>query len=95
MPWFQRKRAVAEQEQHKLWKQARMKTDIQKLISKMSELEIVDSFNAIERQLLGEMQVNYPPWMASYLLPGCAFIFCKLQVYHVLSANTIKCLLLH
>ncbi|XP_059640577.1 uncharacterized protein LOC132282804 [Cornus florida] len=56
VPWFQRRRAVAEQEQHRLWRQARMKTDIQQFISKMSELEIVDSFNAIERHLLGEIQ---------------------------------------
>uniref|UniRef100_A0A2N9HK04 UDENN domain-containing protein n=1 Tax=Fagus sylvatica TaxID=28930 RepID=A0A2N9HK04_FAGSY len=56
MPWFQRRRAVAEQEQHKLWKQARMNADIQQFISKMSELEIVDSFNAIERHFLGEIQ---------------------------------------
>ncbi|KAG2667331.1 hypothetical protein I3760_15G109000 [Carya illinoinensis] len=58
MPWFQRRRAVAEQEQHKLWRQARMKTDIQQFISKMSELEIVDSFNAIERHLLEELQLQ-------------------------------------
>ncbi|XP_058227185.1 uncharacterized protein LOC131335722 isoform X1 [Rhododendron vialii] len=55
-PWFQRRRAVAEQEQQRLWRQARMKTDILQFISKMSELEIVDSFNAIERYLLAEMQ---------------------------------------
>jgi hypothetical protein len=55
-PWFKRKRAVAEQEQHRLWRQARMKADIQQFISQMSELEIVDSFNAIERHLLGELQ---------------------------------------
>lgn len=57
MPWFQRKRAVAEQEQHRLWRQARMNADIQQFISKMSELEIVDSFNAIERHIIGELQV--------------------------------------
>ena len=57
MPWFQRRRAVAEQEQQRLWRQARMNTNIQNFISKMSELEIVDSFNAIERHLLGETQV--------------------------------------
>ena len=34
-----------------------MNTDIQHFISKMSELEIVDSFNAIERHLLGEIKV--------------------------------------
>ncbi|XP_010910316.1 uncharacterized protein [Elaeis guineensis] len=57
MPWFQRKRAAVEQEQQRLWRQARLNTDIHKLISKMSEVEIVDSFNAIERHLLGEIQL--------------------------------------
>ncbi|XP_068663580.1 uncharacterized protein [Aristolochia californica] len=56
MPWFERRRAIAEQEQQSLWKQVRMRTDIQMFISKMSELEIVDSFNAIEQHLLGEIQ---------------------------------------
>lgn len=55
-PWFQRKRAVAEQEQHRLWRQARIKADIQQFITKMSELGAVDSFHAIERHLLGEEQ---------------------------------------
>ncbi|WCJ22000.1 Protein DENND6A [Euphorbia peplus] len=58
MPWFQRRRTVAEQEQHRLWRQARMKTDIQLFLSKMSELEVVDSFNAIERHLNGEIQLQ-------------------------------------
>ena len=58
MPWFQRRRTGVEQEQHRLWRQARMKADIQLLISKMSELEIVDSFNSIERHLQGEILVN-------------------------------------
>lgn len=61
MPWFKRRRAVAEQEQDRLWRQARMKTDIQQLISKFSELEIVDSFNVIERLLLREVQVIFSP----------------------------------
>ncbi|XP_071903476.1 uncharacterized protein [Coffea arabica] len=56
LPWFRRKRAVAEQEQLRLWRQVRMKTDIKKFISQLSEVEIVDSFNAIERHLLGELQ---------------------------------------
>ncbi|KAG5234010.1 protein DENND6A [Salix suchowensis] len=55
LPWFQRRRTVVEQEQHRLWRQARMKADIQLLITKMSELEIVDSFNSIERHLQGEI----------------------------------------
>ncbi|XP_065860691.1 uncharacterized protein [Euphorbia lathyris] len=58
MPWFQRRRTVAEQEQHRLWRQARMKTDVQLFLSKMSELEVVDSFNAIERHLNGEIQLQ-------------------------------------
>ncbi|KAJ7956589.1 Protein DENND6A [Quillaja saponaria] len=58
IPWFHRRRGVAEQEQDKLWRQARMKTDIQLLITKMSELEIVDSFNAIERHLHREIQLQ-------------------------------------
>ncbi|KAL9314344.1 hypothetical protein ACSQ67_019796 [Phaseolus vulgaris] len=62
MPWFKRRRAVAEQEQGRLWRQARMKTDIQQLISRLSELEIVDSFNVIERLLLREIQVMCFPW---------------------------------
>lgn len=56
MPWFTRRHAVAEQEQRRLWKQARLKTDVQQFLSKMSELEVVDSFNAIERHLLEELQ---------------------------------------
>ncbi|XP_045790149.1 protein DENND6A isoform X2 [Trifolium pratense] len=59
MPWFQRRRAVSVQEQERLWRQARIKTDIHQLISKFSEVEIVDSFNVIERLLLKEMQVLY------------------------------------
>lgn len=33
-----------------------MRADIRHLISSMSELEIVDTFNAIERHLIGELQ---------------------------------------
>ncbi|XP_071731523.1 uncharacterized protein [Rutidosis leptorrhynchoides] len=55
-PWFHRRRAVAEQEQHRLWRQARMNANIQVFINKLSELEIVETFNAIERHLLAEMQ---------------------------------------
>lgn len=35
-----------------------MSTDIQLLLLKMSELEIVDSFNAVERHLIREIQVT-------------------------------------
>jgi hypothetical protein len=56
MPWFRQRRAAAEQEQQRLWRQARMNVDIEKLMSKLSELERIDSFNAIERYLLREME---------------------------------------
>lgn len=59
MAWFQSRRAAAEQEQRRLYRQAQLNCNIQKLISKMSELEIVDSFNAIERHLLAEIQVQF------------------------------------
>ena len=58
LPWFRRKRAVAEQEPLRLWRLVRMKTDIKKFISQLSEVEIVDSFNANEIHLLGELQVS-------------------------------------
>ncbi|XP_010532260.1 PREDICTED: protein DENND6A [Tarenaya hassleriana] len=58
MPWFQRRRAVAEQEQNRLWRMARMKTDMMHLTSKMNELEAVDSFNAIEKYLNEEMKLE-------------------------------------
>ncbi|KAL9250542.1 DENND6A-like protein, partial [Drosera capensis] len=54
-PWFQRRRAVAVQEQNRLWRLAKMKTDIKRFTSKMPELEIVDAFHAIERHLLEEI----------------------------------------
>lgn len=57
LPWFQTRRAITEKEQQRLWRQARMKADIHHFILKMSELEIVDSFNTIERHLLVEIQV--------------------------------------
>ncbi|XP_054818441.1 uncharacterized protein LOC129317999 isoform X1 [Prosopis cineraria] len=58
MPWFQRRQAVAEQEQDRLWRHSRMTIDIQQLLSKMTELEIVDSFNAIERHFVREVQLQ-------------------------------------
>lgn len=59
MPWFQQRRSAAEQDQLRLWRQARMNVDIEKLMSKMSELERIDSFNVIERYLLKEMEVIF------------------------------------
>ncbi|CAA7043187.1 unnamed protein product [Microthlaspi erraticum] len=56
MPWFQRRRAVAKQEQRRLWRLARMKTDMRLITSQMNELEAVDSFNAIERYISEEVK---------------------------------------
>ncbi|KAG8074331.1 hypothetical protein GUJ93_ZPchr0006g42720 [Zizania palustris] len=56
MPWFHQRRVAAEQEQQRLWRQARMNVDIEKLMSKLSELEKIDLFNAIEQYLLREME---------------------------------------
>ncbi|KAL8488002.1 hypothetical protein ACS0TY_024326 [Phlomoides rotata] len=80
LPWFRRKRAVAEQEQYKLWRQARIKTNIHQLIGKMSELETVDSFNAIERHLQGEMQKRIKLKLHSFSL-FCAFhtLLCSME----------------
>ncbi|KAK8465876.1 hypothetical protein PHAVU_009G200500 [Phaseolus vulgaris] len=86
MPWFKRRRAVAEQEQGRLWRQARMKTDIQQLISRLSELEIVDSFNVIERLLLREIQQSGKGGDDS--MATCRKLRIDLQaVFHVLSKD--------
>ncbi|XP_024391056.1 uncharacterized protein [Physcomitrium patens] len=57
MPWFQRRRAVAEQEQHRIWRQARCKADVESFLTSMSEVEIVDSFSAVERHFIIELQM--------------------------------------
>lgn len=51
-----------------------MKTDIRQFISKMSELEIVDSFNSIERYLLAEMQVNLSSFISLGIICNCSMI---------------------
>jgi len=58
MPWFQRRRAVAEQEQHRIWRQARSKADVETFLTSMTEVEVLDSFSAVERHLIIEMQVQ-------------------------------------
>jgi hypothetical protein len=67
MPWFQRRRAATDTEQQRLWRQARITVDIQKLISNMSELERVDLFNAVERYLLREIKVYILPLFSNPL----------------------------
>ncbi|GLJ49145.1 hypothetical protein SUGI_1036760 [Cryptomeria japonica] len=58
MPWFQRRRSVAEQEQHRIWRQARAKADVRQFLSNMCEVEVIDSFNAVERHLMAEIQLQ-------------------------------------
>ncbi|KAH0853784.1 hypothetical protein HID58_092875 [Brassica napus] len=58
VPWFQRRRAVAEQEQRRLWKVARMRTDMRLITSQMNELEAVDSFDAIEKYINEEVKLR-------------------------------------
>ncbi|XP_039114403.1 protein DENND6A [Dioscorea cayenensis subsp. rotundata] len=96
MPWFQRRRAAAEQEQQRLWRQARMNTEIQKLISKMSELEIVDSFNAIERHLLVEIQLHQSGNGGVDSAKACQKLKGDLQaVFNVLPKDTQQLLLVN
>lgn len=71
MPWFQRRRAVTEHEQHRIWRQARIKADIRVFISKMSEIEVVDSFNAVERHLLVEIQALQRAGISGTDSPAC------------------------
>lgn len=59
VPWFQRRRAVAEQEQRRLWKLARMRTDMRLITCQMNELEAVDSFDAIEKYINEEVKVCF------------------------------------
>lgn len=74
-----------------------MKTDIHHLISKMPELEVVDCFNAIERHLLGEIQVILP-FLQDYInVSGCcAFLLsahhvCKCQLSMFLAFREFSC----
>lgn len=68
MPWFQRRRAVAEQEQHRIWRQARGKADVETFLTSMTEVEVLDSFSAVERHLIIELQVQIINSMFSILL---------------------------
>ncbi|XVF09661.1 hypothetical protein REPUB_Repub07fG0113700 [Reevesia pubescens] len=96
MPWFQRRHAVAENEQHRLWRQARMKTDIHHLISKMPELEVVDCFNAIERHLLGEIQLQQSGRDVPDSAAMCQKLKADLQaVFNVLPKDMQQLLLLN
>lgn len=66
-----------------------MKTDIQQLISKMSELEIVDSFNAIERHILEEIQVMSAQSMVSSINAPSAQNKKVFRIKHAISANIL------
>ncbi|KAF3437331.1 hypothetical protein FNV43_RR20084 [Rhamnella rubrinervis] len=95
-PWFQRRRAVAEQEQHRLWRQARIYTSIQQFITKMSELEVVDSFDAIERHILGEIQLQHSGKASADSIATCQKLKGDLRaVFHVLPKDMQQLLLLN
>lgn len=71
-----------------------MNTDIHKLISKMSEVEIVDSFKAIERHLLGEMQSQQSGSGSADSAIACQKLKRDLQVvFNVLSKEMQQLLL--
>ncbi|KAJ6845270.1 protein DENND6B isoform X1 [Iris pallida] len=96
MPWFQKKRAAAEQEQQRLWRRARMRADIHKLISKMSELERVDLFNAIEHHLLAELKLQQSGGGSEDSTAVCQKFKGDLQVvFNVLPKDTQQLLLLN
>lgn len=96
MPWFQRRRLVAEQEQHRLWKQARIRTDIKRFIPGMLELEVVDSFNAIEKHLLGELQLLQCGKVSEDSAAVCQKLKGDLQaVFNVLPTDMQQLLLLN
>ncbi|CAH9075920.1 unnamed protein product [Cuscuta epithymum] len=101
IPWFQRKRAIAEHEQYRLWRHARMKTDIKEVISQMSELEIIDAFNAIERNLVREMQhcrsSNADSGSTCHKLKGdlqAVFSVLSLDIQHLMLMNPERAALL-
>ncbi|XP_002993637.2 protein DENND6B [Selaginella moellendorffii] len=58
MPWFRSRRANAEREQRRIWRQARARADVRTIVSKMPELELVETFNAILRHLVAELDLQ-------------------------------------
>eukprot|EP00271_Cylindrocystis_brebissonii_P004989 TRINITY_DN16946_c0_g1_i1.p1 TRINITY_DN16946_c0_g1~~TRINITY_DN16946_c0_g1_i1.p1 ORF type:complete len:1092 (+),score=172.53 TRINITY_DN16946_c0_g1_i1:268-3276(+) len=57
MPWFQRRRAVAEAEQHRLWRKARCQADLQRFLPGMSEGALLEAFAVVEQHVVAELQV--------------------------------------
>ncbi|GJP33799.1 hypothetical protein CLOM_g18309 [Closterium sp. NIES-68] len=56
MPWFQRRRAVAEAEQHRLWRAARLRADARKFVEGMGEGELMEAFSCLATQMADERQ---------------------------------------
>ncbi|CAI5529250.1 unnamed protein product [Closterium sp. Naga37s-1] len=56
MPWFQRRRAVAEAEQHRLWRAARLRADVRKAVGGMGEADLVEAFLCVERHMVVESE---------------------------------------
>ncbi|CAI5929248.1 unnamed protein product [Closterium sp. NIES-64] len=59
MPWFQRRRAVAEAEQHRLWRAARLRADVRKAVGGMGEADLVEAFLCVERHMAVESKVRH------------------------------------
>ncbi|KAL2621427.1 hypothetical protein R1flu_001632 [Riccia fluitans] len=94
MPWFQRRRAVAEQEQHRIWRQARSKADVRGFLAKMSEVEIIDSFSAIERHLINELQIVQRAGLGNSEGPVCQKLRSDLRaIFNVLPKDMQQMLL--
>ncbi|KAG6540842.1 hypothetical protein Mapa_017772 [Marchantia paleacea] len=94
MPWFQRRRAVAEQEQHRIWRQARSKADVRGFLAKMSEVEIIDSFSAIERHLINELQIVQRAGLGNSEGPICQKLRSDLRaIFNVLPKDMQQMLL--
>ncbi|CAM6096126.1 unnamed protein product [Calypogeia fissa] len=94
MPWFQRRRSVAEQEQHRIWRQARSKADVRGFLAKMSEVEIIDAFSAIERHLVNELQIVQRAGLGNSEGPICQKLRSDLRaIFNVLPKDMQQMLL--
>ena len=58
MPWFRRRRAVAEAEQHRLWREARLGADAGRWLDRMSEGDVMEAYVCVEKHLASEIKVR-------------------------------------
>ncbi|GAQ91911.1 hypothetical protein KFL_008800030 [Klebsormidium nitens] len=81
-PWFQRRRAAAEHEQHRAWRAARAKADVRAFLGSMSEVEIVDAFTAVEKQLLLEVHAHSRSGARGTAPPAAAKLRADLRILY-------------